>query len=157
MLRRGSLRRYLGDALSDRLLPVVQAIAPVAEASVAWLDKLAHEPEIDPGEAQLFAVAAERRSWIVTGDKRSLTALAEIPDYVAATAGRIVIPECVLFALCGQLGVAEMHKRIQPVKAIDNVVKICFSENPGDPPAALLSYANDAETSLSPLKLWKPE
>lgn len=157
MLRRGSLRRHLGDELCNKILPMVEAIAPVQGASIVWLDKLAQVPEIDPGEAQLFAVAAERGSWIATGDKRSLSALARIPDYVAATSGRIVIPERVLITLCCELGVAEMHKRIQPVTAIDKVVRICFSENPGDPPSALLSYSNDAEISLSPLTFWKPE
>jgi hypothetical protein len=156
MLRRGGFRKRLGDACSDQLIPVVESLAPIPPGSDAWLDKLAKRPEIDPGEAQLFAVGAETGAWIATGDKRALKALAGIPDYVTATHGRIVILERMLLALCGHVGVAEMHRRIGPMKPLDTMAKICFSENPGDPEAALVSYCTEAEASLAPLKLWKP-
>ncbi len=156
MLRRGRLRKQLGEACSDQLIPVVESIAPMPPASDAWLDKLAQLSQIDPGEAQLFAAGAEIGAWIATGDKRALKALGGVPDYVAATEGRLIVLERVLLSLCAQVGVTEMHSRMPPLKAIDTMARLCFSQNPGDPEAALLSYCTEAEAFLAPLTLWKP-
>src|SRR5688572_3676477 len=48
MLRRGGLRKRLGDACSDQLIPIVESMAPIPAGADMWLDKLAQLPQVDP-------------------------------------------------------------------------------------------------------------
>lgn len=59
MLRKGRLREMFGPQACDALLPVADAVPVVIRSSNAWLDRLAPIQDIDPGEAQIFAAAAE--------------------------------------------------------------------------------------------------
>ena len=89
MLRRGRLRRMYGTRVCERLIPLAERMPPVVGSPTSWLEELAHIPDIDPGEAILFATAADRRIPVVTGDIRSLRALKNLDRFLElATAQR---------------------------------------------------------------------
>ena len=122
----------------------------------AWLDPLTAKPSIDPGEAQLLAASAEHGLLLLTGDKRGLRSVKDIPGYAEALDGRIVILEAILAELCMKLGVRTVRSRIRPLMDVDTTVRICFSDSNATPVVALLSYYNDLSADVEPLELWKP-
>lgn len=156
MLRKGRLRQKLGEQLCDHLIPMVESIPALPQPEAIWLDKLASVQAIDPGEAQIYALAAANETMVLSGDKRALRALKDIPEYVGALSGRIVVLEAVLIALCDGLGAAEVERRIQPLVAHDKMVQICFSSENFSPREALDSYYRSLSAELEPLVLWNP-
>lgn len=156
MLRRGRLRKVFGGDVCDALIPVAESVPVAVQPGDLWLDKLTPIPAIDPGEAQIFAAAAEAGLILVSGDKRALRALKEVPGFADALAGRIVTFEGILLVLCGQLGPEEMRHRVQALIASDKMVSVCFSVGNPDPRSALSSYQQSLESELHPLVLWNP-
>lgn len=156
MLRKGRLRSLFGGPACDALIPVANALPVMPDPSVAWLEKLTAIEAIDPGEAQIFAVAAERGHPFLSGDKRALIALKNIGDFITVLDGRVVILEAILLALCDRLGQEEMRLRVAPLAAVDRMVEVCFSSGNPDPSTALMSYYRALEMELAPLKLWDP-
>ena len=156
MLRRGGLRQIYGPEICDSLIPMVDTMPVAVQPSDAWLDKLTAIPAIDPGEAQIFALAAETGLLVVSGDKRALSALKDVVGYAEALAGRIVVFEAVLLSLCDRLGPDEMRLRIQALSQMDKVVQVCFSATNPVPQAGLLSYYRNSVAELKPLILWNP-
>lgn len=156
MLRRGRLRSRYGDAVSDALIPLADAVPSMPAANAEWLDKFAGIPEIDPGEAQLFALAAQGQLIAASGDKRALRAIKDIPEVCDALAGRLVVLEAVLIRLCDEHGVSAIRARIDPIRAVDTVIQVCFSSGSPDPVSGLLSYYDSLTRELAPLELWKP-
>lgn len=154
MLRRGSLPALLGEAGCSRLVPLAESMKVAAPASVEWLDRLVGTPQIDPGEAQLFASAAENGLFIATGDKRSTVAVARIPEIVTALSGRVVSLEAALQAMCRRFGVTLIRDALRPILPVDKMIRVCFSADNADPLGALGSYVRDLERSASPLVLW---
>ena len=59
MLRKGRLRKLFGPEICEELMPIANAIPVLLQPSEAWLDRLTPIDTIDPGEAQIFAAAAE--------------------------------------------------------------------------------------------------
>jgi hypothetical protein len=156
MLRKGRLRSLFGGSACDALIPVADVIPVMPDPSVAWLEKLTAIEAIDPGEAQVFSVAAERGHPLLSGDKRALIALKNIGDFITVLDGRVVILEAVLLALCDRLGQEEMRLRVAPLAAVDRMVAVCFSSGNPDPSTALMSYYQALEGELVPLRLWNP-
>ena len=107
------------------------------------MEQLAAIPSIDPGEAQLFAVAAASDPLVMTGDKRALNSLKQTPEILNALCGRIVVFEAMLIALCDLLGSEVVRERLQRVLALDTVVRVCFSSGNQHPRYGLESYFND--------------
>ncbi len=157
MLRRGSLPRAYGVQACADLIPAAEGIACIDPASAEWLDRLTPVPEIDPGEAQLLATAAQQSLLFLTGDKRALRAVKSVMGFAEALSGRVIVTEAVLAALCDRIGSAEVRRRIQPLAAIDTMVKVCFSEGNPDPPSALASYLDRLSAEVSPMALWTPQ
>ena len=156
MLQRGRLRKLYGEPACDALIPVANAIPVVPPPSNTWLEKLTAIEAIDPGEVQIIAVAAERGQPFLSGDKRALNALKGVDGFVPALDGRVVVMEAMLLALCDRVGQEEIRHRVAPLTAVDRMVGVCFSgENP-NPSDALVSYFQNLETELVPLKLWDP-
>lgn len=156
MLRRGRLRRVFGAEICDRLISIVNVVPVVPPPSEEWLDELIRIDTIDPGEAQIFAAAAEHGMFVVSGDKRALRALKDVEGFPPALAGRIILVEAILIALCEDLGSDEVRRRVQPLIGLDQLVQICFS-NPGtNPIEGLRSYFNNLTDELVPLILWEP-
>ena len=156
MLRRGRLRSRFGDCGSDTLERLAETMALAEQPGEAWLDPLTAKPSIDPGEAQLLAASAEHGLLLLTGDKRGLRSVKDIPGYAEALDGRIVILEAILAELCMKLGVRTVRSRIRPLMDVDTTVRICFSDSNATPVVALLSYYNDLSADVEPLELWKP-
>lgn len=154
MLRRGGLRRTYGAEVCERLIPLAEAVPPVQHEASAWLDRLAPIPAIDPGEAILFAVAAELRLPVITGDVRSLRALKRLNGFPEALRGRVVVLEAALLALCTELGSAAVRAKVASGQPADSVMRICFSPDVQEPEVGLNSYLQDRRIELAPLVLW---
>lgn len=156
MLRRGGLRKRFGPEACDALLPVANEVPVVIQPSDAWLDRLTPFGAIDPGEAQIFAAAAEAGLIVMSGDKRALRVLKDIAGFPDALTGRIVVLEAILLALCDHLGPDEVRQRIHALVALDTVVRVSFSIGNPDPRGALQSYYTNLAAELVPLVLWNP-
>lgn len=156
MLRRGKLVQRFGEAACARMLPVALTLPVMNRPTNTWLDRLTPIEAIDPGEAQLLAGAADAGLFVLSGDKRAFRALKDVPGAAKALAGRIVVLEAILLALCDHLGSAELRRRSAPLAAADSVVRFCFSAGNPEPAHALSSYYRDLEAELKPLVLWDP-
>jgi hypothetical protein len=156
MLRRGRIRKAYGQAVCDAILPLVDRLPILAQPSDAWLDMLVKVESIDPGEAQILAAAAEHGLIVLSGDKRALRALKNISGLIDSLAGRIIVLEAILIALCDHLGSVEVAQRIRPLTGTDKAVQICFSNTDSDPRDGLYSYYNSLVVEVAPLVLWNP-
>jgi len=156
MLRRGRLPRLYGQTACDKLIEIAEAIPVIPPAEESWLDQLTGIPDIDPGEAQLFAAAAQYGFLVTTGDKRAMVALKNLPTFTSALKRRIVALEPLIYALCSRLGDEETRQRLGPVAGSDKVLMICFSSTNPNPRAGLLSYIKGLENDIYPLLLWEP-
>ena len=157
MLRRGKLRRTYGTNACDRLIPLAESMPPILHDAASWLDELTPIQAIDPGEAILFATAADLRAPVVTGDIRSLRALKNLDRCHEALEGRIAVLEAILLALCGQLGTATVRSRVESAPQVDTVMRVCFSPGVEEPELALRSYLRDRKRELAPLVLWSAD
>jgi hypothetical protein len=156
MLRRGRLRRTYGPAACDRMIGEAESLPIIGRQGDSWLDRLSPVTEIDPGEAQIFAAAAEAGLMLVSGDKRALRALAAVTGFPGALARRIVVIEALLLALCDHLGPDELRRRVVPLMTVDRMFQVCFSPSSRDPRDGLLSYYRSLADELEPLILWEP-
>jgi hypothetical protein len=154
MLRRGALPRRYGQPACDRLIGMAEAIPLLPAIEVSWLDLLTGVPDIDVGEVQLFAAAAQHKLLVMTGDKRALRALKNIPAYVPALANRIIVLEPMLHALCLHLGDEVVRKHLGPAIGTDKTLMICFSSTNQSPRTGLTSYFKSLATDVHPLLLW---
>ena len=156
MLRRGRLPRKYGADICNALVPIADGIPVIPQPGNAWLDVLTPLESIDPGEALIFAAAAEHGKCLLSGDKRALRIVKDVAGFPAAMNGRILVLEAVLIALCDRLGPEAVRSRIPPLMSNDQVVQICFSNASEDPRDGLLSYFEDLSSELAPLLLWNP-
>lgn len=156
MLRRGRLRKKYGAEVCDRLVPLAESIPAIAQSTGAWLARLTAIEAIDPGEAQILAVAAEGGAVVLTDDKRALRAVKDVAGLPGALVGRIVVLENVLLALCDHIGANEVRQRIQPLRSHDVVVSVCFSDAVSNPRDGLQSYFQSIAAEVAPLVLWVP-
>jgi len=133
MLKKGKLRKTYGAAKCDDMLQIADGMPIMVQAADSWRDKLIPVQAIDTGEAQIFAAAAETGLLVITGDKRAIRALKNLNDFVVALAGRIIVLEAILIALCDQIGSDEVRKRAQVLIAHDKMFQNCFSPGTPDP------------------------
>jgi len=155
MLRRGPLVKQYGEAACLELRSVAQRLQSVPEGEANWLDRMTSVPNIDPGEAQLFANAATHGSFLATGDKRAIRKICEITGLADALNGRIIVLEAVLIGLTADLGVDTMRKKLRPLIGKDMMISVCFSEGNPDPENALGSYFREIALAVEPLTLWE--
>jgi hypothetical protein len=157
MLRKGRLAKRLGPDACAAMMPIAEAMPPLPACANPWLDKLTLVEAIDPGEAQIFALAAAETSlFVVSGDKRALRSLKAVEGIAEALSRRIVVLEAVLLGLCDRLGPNKLRQRVAPLMAADKMVQICFSAASAEPGDALLSYYRNLVEELRPLVLWDP-
>ena len=156
MLRKGSLVDRYGRGACNAFIAHAEAMPVHPKPGAATLDPLALNEAIDPGEAQLFAAAAEFDIKVITGDKRAVRALKHVTEIHAQLAGRIVTLEAVLLNLCGQRGLENFRQRIGPLTAHDKTVGICFSPARSNPKDGLQSYYESLAAEVRPLLLWNP-
>ena len=157
MLRRGRLARRYGANDCAGLIPTAESLKIIPGPDVNWLDPLVSVTDIDIGEAQLFAYAAQNTLIVMTGDKRALMALKDIEGYGEALAGRIVVLEAILIVLCDRLGPDEVRHKLGSLTTIDKTLMICFSVENSNPRGALKSYYDNLVAELRPLELWTPD
>ncbi len=155
MLRKGRLPNAYGVNACVGLVAVAKKMKPIPAPTATWLDRLTSVQRIDPGEAQLFALAAQDSLIVITGDKRALLALKDVEGYPDALAGRIVVMEAVLLAVCDQLGPAEVRRRLGSLTISDATLKVCFSSSNQDPRIGLESYYRSLVDEVRPLRLWE--
>ena len=156
MLRRGRLRRVYGAEACDELIPIAKAMPDLPPTGDTWLEKLRPVDAIDPGEAQIFAAAAQEGLTVVSGDKRALRALKDLTEFVDPLSGRVVVFEALLLALCDRYGYRKIQRRVTRLAESDTMVRICFPTTNTDPVEALISYYRDIVSELDPLVLWDP-
>ena len=155
MLGKGPLRRRYGNAAADGLRRLSGEFPVAPGASEEWLDLLAAVPSIDPGEAQLFALAAEHRIRVLTGDKRALEALAKVSPIHAHIEGRIVSLEAVLAGLTKEKPEVELRPKGLILGQYDQMARAVFASKGSDLGEALNSYTRDLESKVKPLVLWR--
>jgi hypothetical protein len=156
MLQRGNLFKRLGEAACRKLLPVAQSIRSAPEPGDAWLEKLTPINAIDPGEARLFAAAADFGCMVLSDDKRAMRELKNVQGMPEALKGRIVVLEGLLLALCTKLGTSEVRRRISAIVSLDVMLSVCFSPSNNDVMECLRSYYRNLTAELAPLVLWNP-
>lgn len=124
--------QFCKDEESATRLEAFLKTAKILDAGLAdpdILDLLNAVPNIDSGEALLFAVGANNNDTIViTGDKRSLKALCSndsVADASKALAGRVVSVE-VLFSMLAEYQFTLIQERVRAKPDVDMTLKIVF-------------------------------
>jgi hypothetical protein len=156
MLKRGGLARKLGEQQCNKLIPLAEAMRSVEESQGPWLEKMTPIDAIDPGEAQLFAAAADHGFIVLSDDKRAMRELKRVEGLPQALNGRVVVLERVLLTLCERLGTDEVRRRVSSVTSLDTMIAVCFSPGNNDPMTCLESYYRNATSELAPIVLWDP-
>ncbi len=156
MLQRGALVVRQGNEACAGLLPLAEKMAAAPDPRGPWFDKLVAIQGIDPGEAQLFAAAANGSLVVMTGDERALRAVRLIEGFPDALSGRIVTRVAILLALCNELGSERVQQAVAGLITLNKTVRVCFSSASDDPREGLTSYYRSAVEELSPLVLWDP-
>jgi hypothetical protein len=157
MLQRGRLFKRLGEENCLKLLPIANSIGSIPEPSEKWLQTLTPLDGMDPGEVQLYAVAADSDVLVLTDDKRSMKELKKLQGILQVLNGKLVVLELVLLALCRKLGVEEVRSRVSPVVFLDTMLSVCFSSGNNHVIECLESYHQTLAADLRPLVLWSPE
>ena len=156
MLRSGNLVNRYGRNACDALIPHAEAMPVLPKLGAAALDPLAVNDAIDPGEALLFAAAAEFGLLVISGDKRAMRALKHVREIHAPLGRRVVTMEALLLKLCEQLGLEYLRRRVGPLAVHDRAVGACFSPGNPDPRDGLRSYQGSIVAEVHPLLLWDP-
>jgi hypothetical protein len=156
MLRRGTLPRSYGSEACQRLLKIAESIAVIPNADAVWLDRLASVTDIDPGEALIFATAAQRGLLVLTSDKRALRALKGVNGFPDALEHHVVVLEAILMVLCDQIGSPAVRQRLGLLAKSDKTLHVCFSADNPDPRSSLESYFQSLAAEVDPLLLWEP-
>jgi hypothetical protein len=156
MLRRGGLRKRYGAAACDELIPTAEAMQVLPTPSAEWIDRFASLTDVDPGEAQLLASAAEHQLLLLSGDKRALRAIGHVDRVAGALNHRVAVLEAVFIALLSRLGVDETRRRATALLSLDKTAAICLSPGNPDPLTAFRSYFDSVAADVQPLVLWTP-
>ena len=156
MLGSGGLRRRLGSRPSDALVGSARQMPHAMQPSASWLDPLVAVASIDPGEAQLLAATAEHGLLLLTGDKRCLVGVKDVPGYAEALEGKVVVLEAILTELCARRSVDEIRSHIQPLMDMDKAIETSFSGRYPTPLEGLRSYYRDLALEVEPMTLWRP-
>jgi hypothetical protein len=94
------------------------------------LELLSSVPDIDTGEALLYASTyALQEFWLLTGDKRSLTALAASPNcqpIAARSSGKVICLEQVVIHSLSSYPFEILLSKIVPARECDTAVKVAF-------------------------------
>lgn len=104
----------------------LQQTAPLPEAPADLLAVFQDVADIDVGEAILFSVLLQYSEYkVLTGDKRALRALANVPDDVRkALAGRVICLEQIIVKALAVNGLDRLREWICPHKSIDGSIAI---------------------------------
>jgi hypothetical protein len=156
-----SFRDQYGQEILEAALPRIESITVAEPATDLELLNRLNE-SIDPGEAQLVAVAAgQRGTLLVSGDKRAIRDLAACGDSgcIQSMKGRIVTLEAVLWMLLRNTDARDLHGFLQ-VASFHKTLRIVFTEanlaTDGGCAAAVRSYFIGADRDSAGL-LYNPD
>jgi hypothetical protein len=156
MLRRGRLRKTLGDTVANALDPIAQSITAMDEPSEAWLEPLVENPAIDVGEAQIYALAAEHELLALTGDRRSVVEVSKVPQVRQRLDGRVVTLEAVLLGLAGTMAEADLRSGGSLLAQYDSMARAVFKSPRSSLKEGLESYLGDLQREAGSMALWRP-
>lgn len=135
MLRRGT---RLGAGWDERLrMRAVAAAERIAvwreQPSVELLQRFQDIPDVDAGDAGLFASLVEQPLYLLaSGDKRAVRAIGHEPSLRTirdAVAGRVVCFESVLSALVVRYGHVRIGSAFAPVRAHYGTLNLVFTDH----------------------------
>lgn len=157
-LQRGGIRKRYGDVICEGLKPIASSLAAIPDPSVTTLELFRTIPNVDPGEARLLALCIERGDILVTGDKRALSAVAAAaPELAGRLAGKVVLLEAILLALCSINGEAHVRTSCAAAVGFDAMFAVCFSSGNLNVTESLRAYLDDSRRTCSPIDLWDGE
>ena len=118
---------------------------------------------VDSGEALLVGLMLDQpTSVLLTGDKRALTEIGTnqaLAAVAASLAGRVVCVEALLRLLVSTHGVASIGKAVDPIRSVNNVVRVCFTADCiADQAKCLVAieyYFNDLDGATGGAMLWR--
>jgi hypothetical protein len=152
MLKKGRFAKKLGPSLCAELLPLAEQLLVVPAGPAELVETLTAIPGIDPGEALLFAAAANSKDLLLSGDKRALRSVKEVPGLAERLKRRVVTLEAILLALCTKMGDDHLRSMVGPVLSLDTVIRIAFLD--ARPAEGLKSYFDAQAKEVAPLVLW---
>ncbi|HYN20686.1 MAG TPA: hypothetical protein VE078_06980 [Thermoanaerobaculia bacterium] len=141
-------------SIAERHCATIEPLREMPSDS-SLLQRLAPYDGIDPGEAQLLAVLAERpSSLLASGDKRfmkTLCAVEDLRDLRDAIAGRVVCLETVVLMCLDKWGISETARRFGPLR-FNSTLKVIFNDGPDTSEEhcreGLRSYLKELQGSL---------
>lgn len=144
--------------MADMLLALATEFPKMPVASTEWLDKFVGVSDIDPGEAQIYALAAEKELRVLTGDKRALKAVGSLSEVSAKLDGNVVTIEAVLLGLSNSNhgSDAELRERGSVLGTYDHMARAVFASASSSLDDALDSYFRSVEREAQPMRLWRP-
>lgn len=156
MLRRSrALRAKLGQPLADALAARADLLPSAPVADPRLVDELVGVDEIDPGEVQLLALAADETLLLVSGDKRALRAVCQLDSLVPMLNGKLVCLEALLLALCVRHGAAQVCAAASNHRNLDGIFAVCLRDA-ATAIECLQSYLRGLKCEVEPLVLWSP-
>jgi hypothetical protein len=141
----------------DAAIAVVNSCQPIPDLRrdadcMAEIEALQHfRNTIDPGEQQLIVATRTQPNFLLmTGDKRCLRTLREIPDPIyARLRGRVVCLEQSILLSIQQLGFEIVKQRVVPRQDCDTALNACFGSGDrsiaSNVVASLKSYIDDLD------------
>ena len=127
-----SFRDQFGQQVLLKVEPIIESILEAEPPTdLSLLEELNDLNFIDPGEAQLIAIAASQQSsLLVTGDKRAVIALAESPaqSCIDAMQGKIVPLEAAVLMLLAKTPAFDLRQAFSAVLH-HKTLRIVLSEN----------------------------
>lgn len=163
MLERGPLARRLPTGLRQRALAWCSTIAGIEEApSPKLVDRLVLLEDLDPGEAVLFALAAETDGSLVgTCDRRACRALGRaqnLGDVRGRLKGKVVCLEASLKALLKRMEFSELAEALTTIREHNQTLRVLLAQGAATSresfEIALSSYLKDLAYEAGDL-LWR--
>jgi hypothetical protein len=161
MLKRGPMVRAYPEGVRQRAEAWCSVVRAVDRApSPSTLDQLLSVAEIDPGEALLFAAAAEADSALVaTGDRRACAALNAargLDDVRAQLKGRVICLETSLQLLLERVGYLALVESLSAVRECNQTLRVLLPQGEATPERAfregLESYARELASQIGDLR-----
>jgi hypothetical protein len=150
----GKLFRH--TAAAQAAVAAIAGMRNLPEPDATILPAFQDVPDIDVGEAVLFAVLAKHSDEILfTGDKRALRALSRLPASIwSPLCGRIIALEEVVLKALETYGIDWLRERICPERELDKAIAIVLG-NLCDAPAdgvceGLRSYIGELHALCTP-------
>lgn len=132
---------------AQRVVDVTVRMKPLPEPDAVTIEMLQDNPQIDPGEAILFAAAVNTPSCLViTGDKRAIKAMGALK--IAALDQRVVCLEQVVHAGIEPIGIHRMRDGIRPHVTLDRAIGASMGSRLDAPPEAVVEGLRSYTGSL---------